>query len=63
VSTQTDQKQMKLKSLQKVLVSKALARVDQASTKHTELLKDGLLKALSSSSQFVVHGKVVSLSA
>lgn len=63
MSTQADQKQMKLKSLQKVLVSKALARVDQASSKHAELLKDGLLKTLSSSSQFVIQGKVVSLSA
>lgn len=62
MSTQTDQKQMKLKSLQKVLVSKALARVDQASTKHTELLKDGLLKALSSSSQFVTGESCVVVS-
>jgi len=54
---------MKLKSLQKVLVSKASARVDQASSKHAELLKDGLLKALSTSSQFVIQGKIVSLSA
>lgn len=58
-----DQKQMKLKSLQKLLVSKALARVDQASSKHAQLMKDGFFKALSSSSQFVVQGKVVSLSA
>lgn len=54
---------MKLKSLQKVLVSQGLARVDQASSEHAKLLKDGLLKALSSSSQFVIHGKIVSLSA
>lgn len=58
-----DQKQMKLKSLQKVLVSKALARADQASSKHAQLMKDGLLRALSRSSQFVIQGKVVSLSA
>jgi hypothetical protein len=63
VSMQADQKQMKLKVLQKVLVSKGLARVDQASSKHAQLMKDGLLKALSSSSQFVIQGKVVSLSA
>lgn len=63
MSTQADQKQMKLKSLQKVLVSKALARVNEAPSKHAQLMKDGLLKALSSSSQFVIQGKVVSLSA
>lgn len=63
VSMQAEQKQMKLKILQKVLVSKALARVKQASSKHAQLMKDGLLKALSSSSQFVIQGKVVSLSA
>ncbi|DBA76077.1 hypothetical protein WJX77_000660 [Trebouxia sp. C0004] len=58
-----DQKQMKLKVLQKLLVSKGLAKVDQASSKHAQLMKDGLFKALSSSSQFVIQGKVVSLSA
>lgn len=63
MSAQADQKQMKLKNLQKVLVSKALARVNEASSKHAQQMKDSLLKTLSSSSQFVIQGKVVSLSA
>ena len=63
VLLQAEQKQMKLKVLQKVLLDQALAKQGLPPTKHKQSMKDDLLKALSSSSQFAIQGKVVSLSA
>ena len=59
---QADQQQMRVKLLHSTLIEQALTKHSLSLSKHEQLLKDDLLRTLSSSSQFRTLGKVMSLS-